>query len=616
MCGIAGIIGFDKSRIEHLVRGMTDALSHRGPDASGLFQDGDMALGHRRLSIIDLGHNADQPLQDNTGNYVIVFNGEIYNYQSLKRELDYPWKTNSDTEVILAAYIKWGSACLEKLNGMFAFAIWNKADAELFIARDRLGVKPLYYSNTADSFVFSSEIRSLLCSGIPERKINRKSLQDYLTYMTVRTPETIIKDVKQLCPGEFAFYRQGKLSKSFYWQLTKSKAETVNDTREQILEKLREMFKASVQSRMVADVRVGAFLSGGIDSSAIVACMSGLSKQPVDTFSVVFEEKQFDESEYSRMVSQKYKTNHTELLLKPEDLLNNLDGFIKSMDTPSADGINTYMVSKMVAETGIKVVLTGIGGDELFAGYNGFYRWKRFSKHSFVFSNLFTRGAVNLLSLCLKGRNILKIKDLLNRNSQTLEAFYANSRSVFLNHELSAMLTDEDTKHSSWVDLNQTDLSKFQSLSQYSIAELSHYTLDVLLKDSDQMSMAWALELREPFFDYRLVEYVLSVSDADKMAHGTPKRLFVEAIGTLLPPEIVHRPKKGFTFPWKTWLKNDLNAYCDKALHSLSDRGIFKPRAVLKIWQDFLKDRNAVSWLHIWGLVVLELWIEENKIEC
>lgn len=616
MCGIAGIIGFDKSRVEHLVRGMTDALSHRGPDASGLFQDDDMALGHRRLSIIDLGHNADQPLQDNTGNYVIVFNGEIYNYQSLKHELDYPWKTNSDTEVILAAYIKWGSACLEKLNGMFAFAIWNKADAELFIARDRLGVKPLYYSITADSFVFSSEIRSLLSSGIPERKINRESLQDYLTYMTVRTPETIIKDVKQLCPGEFALYRQGKFSKSFYWQLTKSKAETVDDTREQILEKLRKLFNASVQSRMVADVRVGAFLSGGIDSSAIVACMAGLSKQPVDTFSVVFDDKQFDESEYSRMVSQKYKTNHTELLLKPEDLLKNLDGFIKSMDTPSADGINTYMVSKMVAETGIKVVLTGIGGDELFAGYKGFYRWKRFSEHSNGFSNLFTRGAANLLSVFLKGRNILKIKDLLNRNSQTLESFYANSRSVFLSHERSAMLTDEDTKHSSWVDLNQTDLRKFQSLSQYSIAELSHYTLDVLLKDSDQMSMAWALELREPFFDFRLVEYVLSVSDADKMAHGTPKRLFVEAMGTLLPPEIVHRPKKGFTFPWKTWLKNDLNAYCDKALHSLSDRGIFKARSVLKIWQDFLNDRNAVSWLHVWGLVVLELWIEENKIEC
>lgn len=614
MCGIAGIIGIEESKSAGIIKRMTDAIKHRGPDAEGIIADGIMAFGHRRLSIIDLNHSADQPFNDNSGNYSIIFNGEIYNYKTVKNELDYPWKTNSDTEVILAAYLKWGKDCLQKLNGMFAFAIWDRKKSELFIARDRLGVKPFYYHLDKGILVFSSEIRSLLESDLIERKLDRSILNDYLTYMSIRTPYTMIQGVMQLCPGECAIFKNGKMERSFYWQMSESKKSEVIKSHSEKAELTGKLFKDSIASRMVADVKVGAFLSGGIDSSAVVAMMAEISDKPVETFSIVFEDKDFDESEHSRRIAELYKTRHTELLMKPQDLLENMDGFINAMDSPTVDGINTYMVSKLVAATGIKVVLTGVGGDELFAGYNGFRRWKKFKRVSQMFPASLLSLLAGFLRLSGKKRSLLKISDLLGSGDMSFEAFYRNSRSVYTTAERKALLNQPGEYKPSWLNLNSKAIDQYEAVSQYSIAELSHYTLDVLMKDTDQMSMAHALEVREPFFDYKLLEFVLGLGDGDKLKSGQPKHLFIEAMGNRLPGEIVYRAKKGFTFPWNSWLKNELRDTCESALKSLSEKHIFNQGSVENVWKSFLENKNGVTWLHVWGLVILEKWMEKNKI--
>jgi asparagine synthase (glutamine-hydrolysing) len=612
MCGIVGIIGLDKDVSTPKVHAMNNRIEHRGPDAEGFFIEDGIALGHRRLSIIDLSAGANQPLFDNSNRYVIVFNGEIYNYLEVKSEIDYQWTSNSDTEVILAAYIKWGKACLDKLNGMFAFAIWDKVEQELFIARDRLGVKPLYYAQVNGAFVFASEIRSILSSDLVEPKIDQNNLSEYLRFLNISTPKTLIENVVQLCPGQYLVYKNNELKISKYWSLTdKPKPNALNYT--ELLGACKSHFVESVKSRMVADVKVGAFLSGGIDSSAVVAVMSELSKEPIETFSIVFNEKQYDESEYSQIIANKYKTKHTAFLMKPEDLIPNLVPFFKSMDNPTVDGINTYMISKLVANTGIKVVLTGIGGDELFAGYVSFERWKSFQKFAWVFKLPVFKPMLSVVNALNKSRASLKLSDMFAAKNTELSDFYANSRSVYFGNELSYLLENPQIKNDSWLDLDQT--KEFPRLSQYSIAELSHYTLDVLMKDTDQMSMAWALEVREPFFDYRFIEFALNVDDQYKFKKGSPKHLFVEAMGDLLPSEIVNRSKKGFTFPWDYWLRNELKNYCEEALYSLSQRGLFKPDGIKFLWESFLNKKQALTWLHIWGLVVLEKWMEENKIK-
>lgn len=612
MCGIVGIIGLEKYHSDPLVREMNQLIQHRGPDAEGYYIEEGIALGHRRLSIIDLSAGANQPFEDAQQRYVIVFNGEIYNYLEVKQELNYPWTTQSDTEVILAAYSAWGADCLSRLNGMFAFAIWDKEKQEMFIARDRLGVKPLYYCQNEKGFAFSSEIRSLLASQLSEAKINQEVLSEYLQFLTVSTPNTLVKNIFQLCPGHFATLKDGVLSQHQYWNIAQSAmkqelsyAETVQST--------HAHFMQAVKSRMVADVKVGAFLSGGIDSSAVVAAMSELSPEPVQTFSIVFNEKEYDESEYSNRIAEKFNCKHHAFLLKPDSLHQYLEPFFKSMDNPSVDGINTYIISKLVAETGIKVVLTGIGGDELFAGYVSFERWKSFQKFAFFFQLPLLRPLSHALVQLKKTRATLKLNDMFKGQDVQLAAFYANSRRVFYDDEIQKLIAKPQQTKKSWIDLNKN--YNLPVLSQYSVAELSHYTLDVLMKDTDQMSMAWALEVREPFFDYKMIEFLLGVPDHYKFKKGFPKHLLVEAMGDLLPSEIVHRKKKGFTFPWDYWLRNELKSYCEEAILALSQRGIFEKNGLLELWNHFIQRKEALTWLHVWGLVVLEKWMEENKIK-
>ncbi len=617
MCGIVGLIGFNKEIANPKIQAMNQFIEHRGPDAEGFFIEDGIALGHRRLSIIDLAHAANQPMFDQENRHVIIFNGEIYNYKEIQSQLDYPWKTNSDTEVILAAYKKWGKDCLSKFNGMFAFAIWDKVDKTLFMARDRIGIKPLYYVFKDGKFAFSSEMRSLLQSELIDKQIDRDGLCEYLSRIAVKTPRTILKDLYQLLPGHYAIFEANEFQSFEYWNIVqeidvKNQPKTIEEARS----KTKVLFEQSIRRRMVADVKVGAFLSGGIDSSAAVACMSMQSESPISTFSIVFDEKEFDESVYAKMVAEKYKTDHTEIKLRPSILIEELPGFFSDMDSPTVDGINTYIVSKLVKKTGIKVVLSGLGGDELFAGYSNFNRWTKYKKYGWILTNSMSKIFVSLCMKFLSNRALSKIYDLQQVKENGLTQFYGNSRRIFLKHELEQLLDKpKHIENPDWIDLNSNLLKKYPTLSQYSVAEISNYTLDVLLKDTDQMSMAWALEIREPFFDYELIEYVLSVQDQFKMEKGTPKALLVKALGDLLPNEIVYRPKKGFSFPWNNWLRNELKDYCQASIERLESKGLFKKDSLNNYWNRFLNHDKAITWTHVWSFVVLEKWMSENDIK-
>jgi asparagine synthase (glutamine-hydrolysing) len=617
MCGIAGIVDNIKSPQLVALKVMLSSLAHRGPDAEGVYVDSETALGHRRLSIIDLSSNANQPFYDICKRYVIVFNGEIYNYQELKAQIDYPWQSTSDTEVILAAYIKWGVSCLKHLNGMFAFSIYDTDKKELFVARDRMGVKPFYYYTSKDCFVFASEIRAIIKSGYLIADIDNYAINGYLSGLAIQTPHTAISGIKQLCPGEYGMYKQGVFKTERYWSIvprmnSQPKNETLSysDT----VKKTRELLEQAIKSRMVADVNVGAFLSGGIDSSAIVALMSKFSDRPIDTFSIVFSDKKFDEREYAQLIANKYNTNHTELELDPKELIQNLDEYFKSMDSPTVDGINTWMVSKLVASTGIKVAVSGLGGDELFAGYPGFTRWKQISDNKHYLNSVPVRAGIAMANQFSHKRSLVKMNDFLNNSKAVFGSFYAINRANFLDKEIQQLLSNKNEQYNypNWLNLN--DLPKFKNAiySEYSIAELSYYTLNVLLKDTDQMSMRWALEIREPFFDYKLVEFILTVPDQYKFDKNTPKKLLVDAMGDLLPKEVVYRPKKGFSFPWDSWIRNELKVYCEESLLQLAKTEMFDTIFIQQLWKRFLSNDSRVNWVQIWSLVVLQKWVEHN----
>lgn len=637
MCGINGILGLkDSAFAKGKVQAMNIAMKHRGPDDEGLFVNEEIVLGHRRLSIIDLSAAGHQPMSSYDGRFQIVYNGELYNFKELKFELTrvisgsnqqaYFFQTNTDTEVIIAAYARWGEECVNHFNGMYAFAIWDNLKKELFIARDRLGIKPLYYFYTNNILAFSSEIRSLLASELIPRKLDENSLVDYLRYQTVHAPHTIVKGVKMLMPGHYMKSNNDKITIHSYWDLKKNISHA-SDGRSylEVCKDVNELLTKAVERRLIADVPFGAFLSGGIDSSAIVGLMSKVSAEKVKTFSVTFDESEFSESKYAQLIAKKFNTDHHEIKLSPEDFLTELPNALKAMDHPGGDGPNTYIVSKATKEAGITMALSGLGGDELFAGYDVFKRSLELNKK--VWLNAvpqFMRGlGGSVLTKAKPGVASEKIAEFLKQDSINFKSFYPLSRQVLMDKDIATILKKKEltaNRVSEIIAIN-TDVTlsgvegrQSSIISQVSIAEISTYMQNVLLGDADQMSMAHALEVRVPFIDYTLVEYVLGVPDKYKSTKS-PKKLLVDSLGDLLPPEIVNRPKMGFTFPWKDWMKNEMKIFCEQKLISLSKRKLFNEHGVIKLWKDFLSDNPKVTWSRVWYLVVLENWIQENNIE-
>ncbi|MEZ4774541.1 MAG: asparagine synthase (glutamine-hydrolyzing) [Bacteroidia bacterium] len=622
MCGIAGLTGeFNSQAAKSILLKMTNRMAHRGPDGDGHFVQPGIALGHRRLSIIDLSTAASQPMTDPSGRYTIVYNGEVYNFREVKAELkNQTFQSNSDTDVILAAYIEWGAECLSKLNGMFAFAIWDTVEETLFIARDRLGIKPLYYHFDGTNLVFASEIRSLLESGKVPRKLSRATISEYLRYYTINGPNTLIRDVYMLRAGEYGIWQDGNFSTHPFWQLTPEDPQVHTDNYQQTCARVQELLREAVAKRLISDVPFGAFLSGGIDSSAIVALMAQVSDMPVNTFSVTFHEKAFDESPYSDLIAKKYNTTHHPIRLSPDDFLKDLPEALAAMDHPSGDGINSYVVSKVTRQTGFTVALSGLGGDELFAGYPVFRRFEKLHNMR-MFYGIPTpiRSALGKsVSTVYNNQKTARLQELISLDGTDFEDIYPVFRKCFDDDEIVQLVGFHTPANKQLLQvIDEKELGRINGLpvfSQVSVGEISTYTRNVLLRDADQMSMATSLEVRVPFFDHELVEYTLGIPDEYKNP-VFPKKLLVDALGDLLPGEIVHRPKMGFVFPWNQWIRQDLKKFCEDRIFRLANRELFNGEVVRTMWKEFLNNSKRVNWIRIWMLVVLEDWMERNGIE-
>jgi asparagine synthase (glutamine-hydrolysing) len=619
MCGITGIARFQNREVcTEKVRVMNRQIAHRGPDAEGIWTHDFCVLGHRRLSIIDTSAAGNQPFRSADENLTVVFNGEIYNYLELRKELEgsHTFQTQTDTEVILAAYSKWGVECVQHFFGMFAFALWDENQSQLLIARDRLGVKPLYYSETDHGFVFASELRAILSTDWVERRIDPNAAADYLRYQTVHAPNTIIEGVHMLMPGHRMLIDAKGIRTERWWDMTDRRIRTDgSESKESIHKHIHELMQSSVELRMRADVPFGAFLSGGIDSSIVVGLMSRISSHPINTFSITFNEQAYDESPYSELIAKRFNTKHTAIQLSADHFLRMVPEALHAMDHPSGDGPNTYVVSKATRDTGVKMALSGLGGDEVFAGYDVFRRMKALETKQWLNSlPVAIRKNMGALVRAVKPSAASeKIAAALSQERIDLAHFYPLTRQVLYDSEVNRLLKSKPVEHNCVALLAQAVSGiRMPTLSKVSVLEISTYMQNVLLRDADQMSMAHALEIRVPFLDHRLIEFVLGVSDTYKFPH-TPKELLTASVGDLIPREIIDRPKMGFTFPWAVWMRNELKSFCEEQLLALQQVEVIQYDEVLALWKRFLAGDKRITWSRIWPLVVLGHWVKQHN---
>jgi asparagine synthase (glutamine-hydrolysing) len=612
MCGIAGIINTNQSIDSSLVNKISQFMIHRGPDAEGLFAEGPVLLAHRRLSIIDPGVQANQPFYSQDGRYVLVYNGELYNYKSLRAELRaYDFLTNSDTEVVLAAFQAWGISCMERFEGMFAFAIWDKVSERLIMGRDRLGIKPLYYYISDQHLIFASEVRSILSSGLVAKILDKRALGDYIQYHTVHAPNTLIKDIYQLPAAHLAIYDKGELTLIRYWQAG-GKKEYTKLNRTAALSTFRELFFDSVEQRMLSDVPIAAFLSGGIDSSAVVAAMAQRSSKAVDAFSVGFSEKDYDESAYSKMVADQFSCKHHLFQLRADDFLSELPESFQAVDHPSSDGINVYLISKLIAKQGIKVALSGLGGDELFGGYAVFGQMQRLNQFK-AFWNLpqgLRKPLGFLVNRVFNDHRGARLQAILSADSGAYLDLYPELGKYSTREQIKATgISPHNKSVENYLNLLGFDPS-WSPMTQVSFGELYRYASSVLLRDSDQMGMANSLEIRVPFMDHKLVDFVLSLDDSIKQPYPQPKQFLIDSMEGILPKEVLYRKKQGFNLPYDRWLRHELHDFADRYIKNLNQRAIFSPSYVEKLWKLYQSGNKRVQWVEIWNLVRLESWLQ------
>jgi asparagine synthase (glutamine-hydrolysing) len=622
MCGIVGIVSRRAPLDPEMLRQATASLAHRGPDDSGCvilrsqnMEPIEIGLGHRRLSILDLSPLGHQPMHDpQTGNW-IVFNGEIYNFRELRAELEsrgLAFNSRSDTEVLLKAYAFWGKDCLQHLRGIFAFAIWDAKKSSLFLARDQMGVKPLYYSEQASHFMFASEIRTLLTTDLVRRKLNHAGLASFLSFGSVYDPQTAIEGVLALEAGQCLTWQGGQISTEHYWRPPSTATLlAASDIQEHVAAAVDE----SIRMQTVSDVPVGVFLSGGIDSSAITAVLS--RTQPPTTFSVVFREQEYNEADSSRLVGKHFKTDHHEILCPAEDGLALSHEAIDAMDQPTIDGLNTHLICKMARRAGIKVVLSGLGGDELFCGYRSFRDVPRMEQLLRFWNHV--PGRAGVADLAFSGHtqsdSRRKLHALATENGNLVHPYFI-SRALFTPTQARQLLR-QDNLGDSQTSLRQAQMETAQMdpINRVSYLESRCYMLNTLLRDSDVMSMAHGLELRVPLIDHRLAETLFSIPGSRKLSRNIPKPLLVGAVRSELPEQVVYRKKQGFTFPFEHWLRNQMRDEVEQSIAQVADgplQGAIEPTAAMQVWSDF--QRGRTSWSRPWSLHVLQRWCERNQV--
>jgi len=621
MCGINGVYNHQSlTDVENKVKQMNSLTKHRGPDFTDIYLDSTVCLGHNRLAIIDLDSKSNQPFISNDENLVLVYNGEIYNFLELKKELSksYKFKSESDTEIIIAAYNIWGIEMVCKFNGMFSFALWDKTKEELFLCRDRFGIKPLYYLEINQSIIFSSSLKAVKSLYPKDLNVKEDDLLDFIQYGTVHQPNTILERVKSVPRASFLKISNQETKIFEYWNLFENTI--LSNPVKEPFKKVEKLILESVENRLISDVPYGIFLSGGIDSSILVAAASKVSNQNTNTFSIVFNEKGFDERKFSRMMASNYKTNHFELELNPDDILHQIEEPFKFMDHPSVDGINTFFISKQVYQKGFKMALSGAGSDELFAGYPVFKQVFELENKKWLYS--FPPQLRNLFGkLLIKQKQSLKSKkmaEILNLKLLQLPYFYPIFRKILTNDAISKLTDIRNISYENYPfkwGLSEIDFKKrgssYPLISKISALEIETYLQNVLLRDADQMGMANSLEIRVPFLDHNLVEYVLSLPNELKFP-SSPKKLLIDSTNGWIPDEIIHRKKMGFVLPWENWMKNELCFFCEEAILNLDYYSAFDMARVNSLWKDFLNGKPIVNWTQVWSLVVLGKWTSIN----
>jgi asparagine synthase (glutamine-hydrolysing) len=634
MCGIVGILTRNSDISPSVLEQATRSLAHRGPDDCGtiLLREPpfEIGMGHRRLAILDLSPLGHQPMQDPaTGNW-IVYNGEIYNFRDLRTELEglgVEFKSQSDTEVLLAAYRVWGEACLTRLGGMFAFALWDASLKRLLLVRDPMGVKPLYYYDSGQTFIFASEVRTLLGTGLVPRKADSTGVLSYLAFGSVYEPWTIIEGVKAVPPGHMLTVENGSVSSREYWSLLQSSSRRESNATSRNgkmpADQLPRVLRDAVLSHLVSDVPVGVFLSGGIDSSALVAVLSHNGVR-ASTFSLVFQEEGFNEARYSRAVARQFGADHHEIAVSQQDTLAVLPAALCAMDQPTIDGINTYLVSAKTRAAGVKVALTGVGADEMFAGYSNFRRVPKMENFLRRFGRLpsFARKplAASIALMGGKSDRNRKLAEMAQDHASTSHDPFVHpyflARMLFGPSEREALFSasDDQGPQQSLDRFLQESVAKslpLDPVNRVSYLEANFYMRNTLLRDSDFMSMAHGLELRVPFLDQALVETCFRLPGAQKISGRAPKSLLLASLGAKLPREILNRPKRGFTLPFEKWLRGEMRPVVEDALlNSNWDQTSLSASAVRGVWARFLAEET--SWSRPWSLFVLKRWCEQN----
>jgi len=630
MCGITGFLNLqngEKGFYENTLKKMTSSIIHRGPDAQDSWydQDSHIGLGHVRLSIIDLSETGAQPMVSHCGRYVFVYNGEIYNYQDIRKKIEtefrkVEWRGTSDTEVILYAFSKWGvEKTLKQCNGMYAFALWDKTKEKLTLGRDRLGQKPLYYGFVGDDFVFGSELKSLKQHRSWKGEISTDGLDVYLRTGYIPTPYSIYKGIQKLIPSTYLEITKEDVKKKKlknpieYWSIKKvyERGKNLNFDLRENQRNVEKILTDAIQRRTISDVPLGAFLSGGYDSSLIVALMQKNSSTKINTFSIGFNEDNFNEAQYAKQVAEILGTNHTEFYLNSTDAMDIIPKMSEYFDEPFADSsqIPTYLVSKMAREK-VTVCLSGDAGDELFGGYNRYVnypkRWDKIKKYPKFIPNCtdFILDKTSLPFSSSTGKKMTRLSKILKADSRY--QFYLESLSELNNP--SNLLLDKTVSKSFFSDPNiLVNLDSFQEEMMY--LDLRTFVLDDILVKVDRASMASSLEVRNPFLDYHLIEYAAGLPLDVKIRNGQAKWILRQILYQYVPKSVMERPKAGFMVPISDWIKNQYRDWAEDLLNenSLKQQGIFDARKVRSLFDLHNKGGN-VSGALMWHLISFQAW--------